>query len=921
MGISTFELPKNINDNYLDMSGWVDVEMPGEERNRIGSKGLERIDELAEDANPGNAPADSPRNSSSAIERMMAIAVRETDRAASAEALRNALKLDLGETLSGDRKKLDFCRLAACNALKDLDSLTGREIASFAAGQSNGDAKVEHVRALLNDAVKAQEKYADELKNYCNKLKLAEDDSQRMALMQLADRSLARADKIKDLWTQLRNATHAIDSANDAVGGNAYDKALLDRRGFADRIYLDEAKNDATLKMIDQKAKPTKTDVQNYFAAGGTSATATRFSELNIAYAKARYGVQGTDLQTVVARNYIDGLRLPNRLKLILDDTGDLLKTDERLKKGESVSEDEKFLYEALNESIEKSPFNPQGEGRVTLESFNERIVELRTAFNAYKGSLERYVDAATSNESGKDLLLETAQKEVNDKIADLKLKAERLKVVCRLGVVGYQQSNDYSRTVKTHLKGLLDELSPHWDLEFGNIKRLCAFEGSTTNVFFDKEDELCALFEGSRRISTLIEAKVWGEDGLHDAELEGKELVKVEDIGSGLFNSAKLCTFVGSDGSKVQRVFRADNGARRSVASGAISSFFYKVPSDVSGFSYSHASGVVARQLGCEDIFPKTTFGALDGQPGMFLEVAPGETGRFFWNNRTSAQGHGPLKDIQKSPQAVAGEVARKLNRLQWLDFLTGQIDRHVGNLMIGKGDDDSVSVKGIDNDECFPEISIGNGLLVFKDEQQAMEEMLSRPRPLCDNVSPSDFARGRYQASLKEPLKTMLAEKYVFDVNKLDLKARVEFIDRHNNYGLPDRIDKKLYDKIKETTPNHLARLLKKAKLTPEQILAAKARLVQMQAKIEELKNSGKVMEEDDWKDIGNLKEIYASAQSAGIRREIEDYNRSVANRSPGRLDDQIVSDDTKAEVEQVLCDYYARIGFHEYIGLPVG
>ncbi len=77
---------------------------------------------------------------------------------------------------------------------------------------------------------------------------------------------------------------------------------------------------------------------------------------------------------------------------------------------------------------------------------------------------------------------------------------------------------------------------------------------------------------------------------------------------------------------------------------------------------------------------------GPLDPDLGLLMERAPGKQAR----------------DVDaewlKKP-AVFAEVTR----LQWLDHLTGQVDRHDNNYFIDVRPDGAVKVTGIDNDQCF--------------------------------------------------------------------------------------------------------------------------------------------------------------------------------------------------------------------------
>jgi hypothetical protein len=47
--------------------------------------------------------------------------------------------------------------------------------------------------------------------------------------------------------------------------------------------------------------------------------------------------------------------------------------------------------------------------------------------------------------------------------------------------------------------------------------------------------------------------------------------------------------------------------------------------------------------------------------------------------------------------------KLAQQLTNLEWLDMITGEVDRHPGNYLLDIKPDGSVKLTGIDNDNCF--------------------------------------------------------------------------------------------------------------------------------------------------------------------------------------------------------------------------
>ena len=61
-----------------------------------------------------------------------------------------------------------------------------------------------------------------------------------------------------------------------------------------------------------------------------------------------------------------------------------------------------------------------------------------------------------------------------------------------------------------------------------------------------------------------------------------------------------------------------------------------------------------------------------------------------------------------------IQGSIAQKLNKLMWLDMITGQGDRHWNNYFVGveknvEKNTSYVTVKAIDNDASFSSRQVG--------------------------------------------------------------------------------------------------------------------------------------------------------------------------------------------------------------------
>lgn len=185
-----------------------------------------------------------------------------------------------------------------------------------------------------------------------------------------------------------------------------------------------------------------------------------------------------------------------------------------------------------------------------------------------------------------------------------------------------------------------------------------------------------------------------------------------------------------------------------------------------------------VAKELGF-DVVPRTEIGIhkppTGGEPqlGLVMEKAQGKPAR------------------QCGALLLDPDVRREVTKLQLLDHITGQGDRHGNNYFIQKDSNGKVRVTGIDNDQCFGK----------------------------DLHDPNGIAQG------KEP----------------------------HNKGfrgtlMPPIVDTDMYEAVMSLTPDKLEATLK-GKLTPEEIAAAKDRLQGVQQHMRALLITGMVIQPNEW------------------------------------------------------------------------
>lgn len=223
----------------------------------------------------------------------------------------------------------------------------------------------------------------------------------------------------------------------------------------------------------------------------------------------------------------------------------------------------------------------------------------------------------------------------------------------------------------------------------------------------FLSTDSARALLDGKLVLSTIVEARIHGmTDADVNPKLDDSNLVSVEPLGHGAANTVWLLTY--KDGSEF--VFKPEAAGRQGIE-GLRLSMDYEEEQQVAQLNL--ATQKTAEALGLEDVMPKSTVGCHDCRYGLFMEKAPGLTAGNLVARKETKDGTLTLDEIKSRSEEIykkiLGEVIRQTNRLEWMDLITGQGDRHRGNYMIGVRSDGTVTVKGIDNDECFPAYRTG--------------------------------------------------------------------------------------------------------------------------------------------------------------------------------------------------------------------
>jgi len=382
-------------------------------------------------------------------------------------------------------------------------------------------------------------------------------------------------------------------------------------------------------------------------------------------------------------------------------------------------------------------------------------------------------------------------------------------------------------------------------------------------------------VFKGKASLSPLIESRVHGySDSDINMALDDKNVTGAKTLGSGNFNTVTLVTV--KDGS--EWVFKPELAGRLTAPNSPLN-IGMNVNQEMTRINL--AVQTTADVLGLDDIMVKTSVGAHQGQFGMFMEKAPGITGKQFRHSDQSEIKAMSDDDFGK----VVGGMMRKLNRLQWFDIITGQGDRHADNYMIDvkKGNPPSVDIKAIDNDASYGVFRQGLHKFVlrddaitggmagsFMDKLDKFAEAVTVPKQ--DGETKYEHAKRVLEARedfkqtiLKDPGVTQNYDGSIeVDLAKADNPQLLRSLLKScamKNVAPPEEIDKDLYDELMTLAKNapdggvarknYLSSIAQRLGKNSAQYKAAVQRLDESIEYARKLEKEGKVYNVEDWED----------------------------------------------------------------------
>ncbi len=381
---------------------------------------------------------------------------------------------------------------------------------------------------------------------------------------------------------------------------------------------------------------------------------------------------------------------------------------------------------------------------------------------------------------------------------------------------------------------------------------------GMTPEQFLST-DSARALLEGRLSFPTLVEARVHGiADTDVDPALDDSRAVSSAPLGTGAANTVHLVTY--TDGS--QYVFKPEAPGRQMMENLTLSKDY---AGEQQAAQLNLATQSVANALGLGDAIPKNTVGAHNGEYGLFMEKVSGLDGSAFGKGKAPPPGSLGAKDVRglsdEDYGKVLGGILRGLNRLEWLDLISGQGDRHAHNYLVDVRPDLTVTVKGIDNDQCFPEYRAGLRTYVLKGKEAALFLEKCGDAILAYPQKHQAAVRERFEKDpgiTKNPDGSITLDTTKFENGELYFAAQGA-IGMHG-CTLPEFIDEDLYAHLltlKSGSPQRDALLKDLApRLSPGALDSVAKRLDAAIAHAEKLAEAGKVVRNADFakRDVQN-------------------------------------------------------------------
>ena len=397
-----------------------------------------------------------------------------------------------------------------------------------------------------------------------------------------------------------------------------------------------------------------------------------------------------------------------------------------------------------------------------------------------------------------------------------------------------------------------------------GASSAVVGFFKAVSNVYKgDKEfftgAEAMGVFNGTISVSSIVEARARGlEDSDVNPANEDANITGERKLGQGAAGSVYELTR--SDGVKV--VFKGETESRTGLADiAAGGGHSYDLGQETVNLNI--AAKNAAKALGMGDLIVDYSVGTHKGVFGFYMEKAKGMTACSFVRGKSSGSPDAGMlaADLKRLPssdrQKVKAGIMRGLNRLQWLDLVTGQADRHWDNYFIHVDRETlKVTVNGIDNDAGYSQYR--TGAMKFALDAKKSKDVRILLNELAQKID-SRNAKAEYERLLKDPGITVGEKGLItIDATKIANKAMAKVLSAvtgMQTLAIPDKIDRETYQTLVDLKegPKREAYLASiKPRLSEASYNAAVRRLDDVIAHAKALASKGGIVETDGWANV---------------------------------------------------------------------
>ena len=770
-------------------------------------------------------------------------------------------------------KNLKSLAETAQKSIVKLDGFTGHELAAAMVKKPDGTVEWKPKDAAAKALKAAQDSQVALSSAIAAVLGQASDAATQAALEEIMLQCDRRVAEIETLVMQM---SEIVDKGGDKVQDEA-DK-LVDGKlsSFTSGGALDKFDRSRALAALNTELKPLVDRLAGYAQCNAKSLTeadvASCTQELNVLKAKLSDVTASGKIEVGDKTVFCDRSMLAEASRL-LDGVGDKIasmhrdivkKTMVNFVENSMVFLKSDIFSERFEDDLAKLR-DRHGDGVADLVLFVRQMNVFRNAARAYAKSptpenKAALVSAAeTCREMDRSGAVEDLDRRFFASARPAPGASEEFKTALAkfkeevAGADGKQFVEDLKRIVGSnygHVDIAVEQL-----LELG--KRLEA--GPESKIYVSSW--VLGAFRGEQTVSSLVEARVHGyNDSEIDARIDDANVAKSRKLGSGSFNTVTVVKL--KDDS--EWVFKPEMPGRLMTRN---SSHFEGLSKNAQVTRINIAVNETADVLGLNDVMVTTKAGTHEGQFGMFMERAPGVTGKKYCGSGTKDVGAGKLSMVdlrtldEEKFGKVVGRMMRQANRLQWFDIITGQGDRHNDNYMIDIDKETlEVVMKGIDNDASYGVLRTGLKTYSFPAgslAQKVFSQMLT-------SLAISSGRKKDFLAAFRDDPGLTFHDNGTIDID-LDKVANKRIVQGLSHFcglrsvGVPEEIDRDLYDKLMALAPDapdggtkraaHLDSLATRLGADSDQYKFAVKRLDESIAHARKLMSAGKVYAAEQW------------------------------------------------------------------------